>query len=118
GERLDSRRRIEPELLAQLLGVLHIPFRIECPGVTEQLVDTHPSRKIGLFGEIADPSEHRRRTGDWIEPEHAYGPFLGAPEAEEVLDQRRLAGAVFADEAKDGAALDRERHVVQRLSGA
>jgi hypothetical protein len=42
---------------------------------------------------------------------------LGAQHAEDVLDQRGLAGAVAADEAEDAAARDDERDVVECFGG-
>ena len=53
-----------------------------------------------------------------VEAKHADRAGLGAEHAEDVLDERGLAGAVAADQAEDAAAGDRERHVVERLRGA
>ena len=55
---------------------------------------------------------------DGVEAEDADRAGLGLEHAEDVLDERGLAGAVAADEAEDAAAGDGERDVVERLRGA
>ena len=51
-----------------------------------------------------------------VEAEHADGAGLGLQHAEDVLDERRLAGAVAADQPEHAAARDGQRHVVERPS--
>jgi hypothetical protein len=50
---------------------------------------------------------------DGIETEDAHGAGLGTQQAEDVFDEGGFAGAIFANEAKDNAARDGERHVVE-----
>ena len=106
-QRLDARVGIQPELLAQLLGVGRVPARIESLGVAQQLPDAHPSRQVRFFGQVADASEDCDRIGHRIDAEQPAPARLRAPQPEQVFDQRRLAGAVLADQAKHAASASR-----------
>ena len=50
---------------------------------------------------VADPRQHRDRIRDGIEAEDAHRAALRPEQTQDVLDERRLARAVGADEAVD-----------------
>ena len=69
-----------------------------------------------IFRQIADARAHVGRAGGV--PEQRRLAFPAADDAEEDLDERRLAGAVLAEEAVDFAFLDGERDAGERLDFA
>ena len=71
-----------------------------------------PSKKI------RELSKGMRAQAGLIAAEHAHGSRLGAQQTEEMLDQRRLAGAVGADEAVDLAGGGAEGDAVECAFGA
>ena len=64
-----------------------------------------------LAGE-ADGAAHGVGLLDDVVPEHPRGARVGAQQRREHADRRRLAGAVRAEHAVDGAAAHREVHAV------
>jgi hypothetical protein len=69
-----------------------------------------------VLGEVADLLPDADRAGGLVEQVGVAVGLLG--DAEQDLDERRLAGAVLAEEAVDLALLDGERHALQRLDAA
>ena len=69
--------------------------------VAHQLVDAHPLRQLAFLGEVADAAQHADRVAHRVEAEDAHRAGGGAQQAEQMLEERRLAGAVGADEAVD-----------------
>jgi hypothetical protein len=65
----------------------------------------------GLLGQVADLRGDRLAVADVV-PGDAGGPGRGAGERRQHPHHRRLPGPVRAEKAVDGAALDREREVV------
>ena len=58
--------------------------------------------------------QHADRVGHRVEAEHAHRARLGLQQAEDVLDERRLAGAVAADQAEHDAARARASETSSR----
>jgi hypothetical protein len=104
----------EMKLFAQPLGVIVVPVRIKRRRVAHQLLDPHPARQVAVLGEIPDARKHRGRVRRRIEAHYAHLAAVRAERAEQVLHQRRLAGAVLADQTEDAPAFGVKRHVVQR----
>jgi hypothetical protein len=67
-----------------------------------------------LLGEITNPAQHPDGVRDRINAENVHRAGFRPQQTENVFDQSRLAGAVFADQSKDAAARHIERDVVQR----
>ena len=100
-ELLDLLGRIQRERLEQLARIRRIPCRMEGLRVAHQLVDAHPLRQLAFLGEVADAAQHTDRVAHRVEAEDAHRAGGGAQQAEQVLEERRLAGAVGTDEAVD-----------------
>src|SRR5262249_27285363 len=64
-----------------------------------------------VLGQVADAPADRRSPGRLVEDGRL--PVGGADNAEQDLDERRLAGAVLPQQAEDFAALDRERDALE-----
>src|SRR5690606_7755011 len=92
-------RWIEAEGVEELAGVSRIPRAVKRLCIPHQLVDPHPLRQLAILGEVADAAEHLDRMTNRVETEHTHRAALRAQQAEQMLDQRRLAGAVRADKA-------------------
>ena len=82
--------------------------------VAHQLVDAHPLRQLAFLGEVADAAQDADRVAHRVEAEDAHRAGGGAQQAEQVLEQRRLAGAVGADEAVDLPRGGVEGHALER----
>src|SRR5688572_32566420 len=82
--------------------------------IGHQLVDAHPLRELPFLGEIADTAQHANRVANRVEAEDAHRTGRGAQQPEQVLDERRLAGAVGADESIDLSSRGVERHSIER----
>jgi hypothetical protein len=65
-----------------------------------------------LAGET-DPAPHRERLGDDVAAEHAGPAGRRAQQRGQDPHERRLARAVGAEQAEDGAGLDREIEAVE-----
>ena len=113
-QRADLLSRVEAEVVAQARRVAGVPARIEGRRVAHQLADGHPPRQAALLREVADSAEHAGGVAHRVEAEDPHPPALGAQQAQQMLDERRLAGAVLADEPEHHAALENEIHLVQR----
>jgi len=100
---LDDLACVELERLPQELGIAFIPARIESPREPEQLIDAHPFGQLVHLGQIAHARQDAGGIFDRVEPEHGYVARLCAQQAQQVLDQRRLAGAVRAQQAEHDA---------------
>src|SRR3990172_6335362 len=110
GKLLDSRRGVQCERLPQLFRVRIVPGGIERSRVANELVHAHPAGEVVLLGEIADPRQDGDWIGDGIEAEDAHRAAFRAQQAQDVLDERRLARAVCADEAVDRPAWQGQAH--------
>ena len=78
--------------------------------------DGEPRDQIALLMDDADAGGDRvartlEANGDAVEAQFA---LVGPMDAGDDLDQRRLAGAVFAEQRMDRAAAQRQRDVLQR----
>ena len=104
GQCIDAGADIETELSQQLRGVRRIPSRIERLRVAQQLGDAHPAGQIGLFGEVADASQHRGRFRYRIQAEHSHRTGFRPPQPEQMFDQRGLTGPVFANETEHASS--------------
>src|SRR5687768_9045315 len=82
--------------------------------VAHQLVDSHPFAQLTLLGEIADTTEYADGVANRVETEDAHRSGGGAQQAEQVLEERRLAGAVGADQSVDLARGGAEGHALER----
>ena len=69
--------------------------------------------KAVVLGQIADAAAHADGAGRLAE--QLALPSVGLGDAEQDLDERRLAGAVLAEQAEDFAALDGQRHALEGL---
>src|SRR5690606_37700745 len=80
--------------------------------VTEEFADAHLPVDTALLRQVADPvlRFERRRM-----PEHRYPSGVRKEDRHDHPDRRRLAGAVRADEAAEGAARHDEVEIVDRL---
>ena len=86
----------------------------------------HSERQVLVNGELVDDVELLEERGDAARPgivgvarpkgapSTLHGSARRLQRAGQHLHQRRLSGAVLADKAMDGAALDREADVVDR----
>ena len=113
GEVLDPRRRVQGERSPQLLRVGIVPGGIEGARVANELAHAHPAGEIVLLGEIADPRQDADRVGDGIESEDAHRAALRSQQAQEVLDERRLARSIRTDEAVDRPTRQGQAHRVE-----
>ena len=104
------RRGVEGEHPPQLLRVRVVPAGVERARVADQLADGHPAGEVVLLGEIADPRQDGDRLGDGVEAEDAHRAAFRPQQAQDVLDERRLARPVRADEAVDRPAGDGHAH--------
>ena len=82
----------------------------------EVLLDGEPAEEFDVLEGASEPG------GDALVREHALdrgsaendAPRLRLHEPGDRIEQRRLAGAVRAEQSDDLAGLDRDRHVVER----
>ena len=86
--------------------------------IAHQLVDAHPLRQLAFLGEVADAAQHADRVAHRVEAEDAYRAGGGAQQPEQMLEERRLAGAVGAHEAVDLARGGVEGHAIERALAA
>ncbi len=79
-------------------------------------VVAHGEKELGgaFLDDDRDPPAHLERFCDDIAVEHRGGAGGRPRERRQNAQERRLAGAVRAEEAEDGAALDVEREPVDR----
>src|SRR5207247_10945386 len=74
--------------------------------------DFLPLIQAALFGQISETVAIGRREGP---AENLDAPAVGLDQIENRANERRLPGAVRSEESEDLAAIDIERHVVERL---
>src|SRR5881394_4120574 len=113
----DPGRRVESELLAQLLGISLVPIWIKRPRIAKQFVHAHPERQIALLGKVANAAQHTDRVRDRVEAKHAHGAALRSQQTEDMFDKGGFARAVFADQSVDHAARNTEGYVAESDSG-
>ena len=108
GAPVDRRRRAETARRA--VPDEEVLDHVKLAGETEILVDEGKA-------DHARPAErHRERHVDAVQPQLA--ARLGLVVAGEDLDERRLAGAVLAQQRDDLAGVDRDVDAAERLEGA
>ena len=77
----------------------------------------HRPRQAVVLGHVADRGADLRGVARGVEAEHGEPAGVGLEQAEERAHQRRLAGAVRAEQPH-GRLVDREGHAAQRLDRA
>src|SRR4026207_1046951 len=82
--------------------------------VAHQLVDAHPLRQLALLGEVAEAAQPPAGVAHRVEAETAPRAISGAEQPEQMLEERRLAGAVGAHEAVDLARGGANGYSVER----
>ncbi len=70
-----------------------------------------------LLRHVADAVLHRLRVAGDVDAEHVEVAAVGRQQPGDQADERRLAGAVGADQRRQPAVLDGERDVVERRDG-
>jgi hypothetical protein len=96
-------------------GAPAIPAGNRPSSATERMIAySHAPGQIAVLGKIADAPEDFDAVGDGVQPEHTNAAVLGPEQPEQMLDQRRLARAVFAHQSEDAVTQDKERDVVER----
>src|SRR6202022_4849981 len=88
---------------------------VDTPIDGAEKVDVLLGREIwierSLLGHVADVREHLELRH--AAAEHRDRAFLGGYQADEAADQRRLAGAVWAEEPKDLATTDAQADAIE-----
>ena len=85
-----------------------VPRRVELAAELQRVGHGEALVQRVLLGDEADPGEHRVRLVARVVPEHPHRAGGRARQADRELEQRRLAGAVRADERGDRARRDLE----------
>ena len=88
--------------MPQLAGEGIVPAWIKCPQILQELGDAHPVGKFAVLAQVADPAKHAHGVEHRVSAEDAHRALLGLQQAEQVLDERRLAGAILADQPEHG----------------
>ena len=99
------RRLVEQPVAERLVAEEHVLDDVQVVAQREVLVDRRDARA---------PRRPGARGGGRGVPSHRISPPSGRPQPGDGLDQRRLAGAVVADERRDLARRDLEVDVGQR----
>ena len=121
--------RHRAERTEPLLAQPHLPQGVAGPGdgeavgqpvdlgeVGHEIDGTHVTREVVVLGRVADEGAHLRPGPQRVEAEDADRAFVGSGQPEHESEQRRLAGPVGADEARDPSA-DLEGRAVERGDG-
>src|SRR5262245_21465622 len=85
---------------------------------TDVLLDAEVRIQRELPSHVADTRSQRPQFTDDVLAEDAGGSAIGHEQRREDAEERRLAGAVRADEAEQLARADAERHAVERRVAA
>ena len=93
---------------------LVVPARVELAADAQHLLDGEAAVERVLLREEADVRQSLRSVAARIETEHAHGAGARPRQPDGETEQRRLAGAVRADERGHAPARDLERAVAQR----
>ena len=124
----DERVELKVVLLEELLGPGRLMPPADMPGVEPLVVArdqvlkhrrlrkkpevlVHEGQAVGL----APPDRHRQRRLTSVDPELA---CIGRVEPRQDLDQRRFAGAVFAEKAMDLTGGHLQVHAIERVRSA
>ena len=78
----------------------------------DRFPDCDPLLQLRLLQLDADPALELVDVADRVETEHADRSAIRVPQSFDAFHRRRLAGAVWAQEAENLAALDLEADVV------
>ena len=103
-----TRPRISGICVARLLRA----HAVEAGGVVQVLARRHLLEERGLDRDAVDELLHRPRLGEDVVPEHLRAAPVVEEQRREQPDERRLAGAVLAQDRDALAPLDRERDAV------
>ncbi len=119
---LHAARQLIREPTAKARELRHLEQPVAARVVVVQPVDLCEEGDVLVDAEIAVEAEPLRQIADLrgdatvrpqrIEPEHADRPAIGAQQAAQQADRRRLAGAVGTDQAEHLAARNAQRQVV------
>ena len=92
--------------------MVEAPDHLEVLEAGEVLVDG------GVLACETDPLAHALRLGDDVEPEHARRAAVGMEQRRQDPDGGGLAGAVRPEQPEDGARIDGQIDVAQRMDVA
>jgi len=90
-----------------------VPARVLAAHEREHVADAHPGKRIRLLGHVADALLGRIRQAERGLAEDERATVIRLLETEQNAHERRLAGAIAADETEHTAGGDREKQVAE-----
>src|SRR5882724_4150530 len=88
---------------------------VEPPVEGDDLADPQAPEERRPAARHVEPASQQGRVADDVVAEHRDGAAIGREQGGENREQRRLAGAIRAEEAEDRATLHRQRDPAQRV---
>ena len=110
----ETREQIDGADQRSEARLAHVRGQTEKPGHVVEIGNRrHAARKLGIGGNVADAAAQVGGVGRHEFAEHL-GPAGGRPmQADDEAQQRRLAGAVGAEQAQHAAGFEPQRHVIE-----
>src|SRR5204863_683264 len=107
-----TRPRRDAEAPQARIREPRVPARVKPGAEARQRGHGHVGRRVGLLADDADALHQRGAAAPDVVAEQLDGAGGGLLLAEKAADERRLAGAVAAEQRVDGAGADVEADAV------